>query len=251
MKVALCLHGQARGLGLLTDCSPVSIDYQNKNLLKRDDVSVDVFFHTWDYSKSIRNFKQRIIDLYSPKSFMFESPLDWNFVQQFKDGSAPPEYVYSNYSHYHSVYFSDLKRIEYEQSTGQCYDWVICTRFDVALNVRLDFDSLDKSKVYQSDFNMDQYMSNGLKVQNPVFAVGGGENMKKYSAMLTNLQHLLDSSHSIDGHSIFGANLKYQGLIDSMMHLDMNHPFPPRGRDASPNSFVRDDFHSFMNLQNT
>lgn len=187
-RIALCLHGQARGLGLVSHCSTLSIEYQNKNLIQRDDVSVDVFFHTWDYSDSIPNFKNTITDMYSPKAFSFENPLEWEFVQQFKDGVVPPEYVYSNYSHYHSVYLSDLKRMEYEKENQFHYDWVICTRFDVALNVRLDFDTMSQNMIYQSDFNKDQYVSNGFKVQNPVFAVGGRVNMEKYSAILPNIK---------------------------------------------------------------
>jgi len=247
-RVALCLHGQPRGLGLLSPCSTPSIEYQNKNLIQRDDISVDVFFHTWDYSDSISNFKNTITNLYQPKKFLFECPLEWNFVQQFDDGSTPPKHIYSNYSHYHSLYFSNLKRMEHEQKNGFQYDWVISTRFDVALNVRLNFDTMNEKMIYQSDFNKDHYISNGFKVQNPVFAVGNGVNMEKYSDILPNINILLNLCSSIDGHSVFGANIKHQGLIDCMMYLNMNHPFTPRGRDASPNSFVRDDYELFFNI---
>ena len=122
-RIALCLHGQARGLGLITECSPPSIEYQNKNLIQKNDVSVDVFFHTWDYSYCVPDFKQRILDLYSPKSFIFEPPLKNSEPQTYADGTTSPFFVYSNYSHYHSVYFSDVERQEYETANSFSYDW--------------------------------------------------------------------------------------------------------------------------------
>jgi hypothetical protein len=247
-RIALCLHGQARGLCLFSEYSPLSIEYQNKNLIHRNDIDVDVFFHTWDYSSSLSDFKQKIIDLYHPKAFSFEETLNKNLVEKFKDGSTPDQYVYSNYSHYHSLYFSDLKRKEYEFENKIEYDWVISTRFDVALNVKIDFSVLDNTKIYQSDFNKSTYMSNGFRVQNPVFTIGSGSNIEKHSSIILNISKLINICGNIDGHSVFGANIKNLDLIDHMMYFDMNHPFAPDKYGASHHSFVRNDIEIFRNL---
>jgi len=247
-RIALCLHGQPRGIGMFLGDEIPAIEYQNRNLIKREDVSVDVFFHTWDYSNKIENLHQRLIHMYSPKAFAFESPLSNSCIEKYRDGHTPPNYVYSNYCQYHSIYACDIIRQNYEVENSFSYDWVIATIFDVALNIVLDFQNMDSAKIYQSDFNMSTYNSNGFKVPNPVFGVGNSENMKKYCAMLPNIEKLLAMCSSIDGHAIFGANLKNQGIVDNMMPLDMCHPFPPRGRDASPNSFVRNDYHIFCSI---
>jgi hypothetical protein len=244
-KIALCLHGQPRGLD-------VAIEYQNKNLIKRDDILVDVFFHTWDYSDAIDGINEKILGLYSPVSYMIEPPLSKEIAQKYNHGhhylTVPPSSVYSNYCHYHSVYMADLARTRYEQTTGDKYDWVICTRFDIALNIRIDFDGLDSSKIYESDFNAAIYNSNGFRVQNPVLAAGNSENMKKYCSMLNNLDVLVNTAGTIDGHSIFGHNIKMHGLDSSMMPLNMNHPFSPDKYGCSQHSFVRNDVEIFRNL---
>lgn len=236
--IAVCFHGQPRGLGAATE-------YQNKNLIKRDDISVDVFFHTWDYSDRICGINERVLENYTPKLCVFEKPLDRSVTEKYQNPHTPRFNAHSNYCHYHSVYMADCVRREYQALHGIKYDWVVCTRFDIALNIRLDFERMDNSKVYQSDFNIDVYMTNGYKVQNPVFAVGNSENMERYSAMLPNIDTLNNMADCIDGHSIFGANLRLQNMVDCMMPLDMKHPFPPGGRDSSPNSFVRTDFDTF------
>lgn len=237
-KVALCLHGQPRGLG-------IAIDWQNKNIINRTDIDVDVFFHTWDYSDRLLGINNKIIDIYSPKKYVIEKPISKEISKKYQKPILGQFNAYSNYCHYHSLYNSDLLRREYEKFSGVVYDWVISTRFDVAINIILDFESMDSSKLYQSDFDIQIYMRNGYKVQNPVFTVGNGYNIKKYSDVLPNIDVLYDLSESIDGHSIFGANIRLQELVEVMMPLNMNHPFPPRGRDSSPNSFIRDDYDIF------
>lgn len=237
-KIALCLHGQPRGLD-------VAIQYQNSNLIKRDDISVDVFFHTWDYSNRIDSINSKIICLYSPVSYMIETPLSKSVTEKYSDGHTSPFFVYSNYCHYHSVYMADLLRTKYEQSNAFKYDWVICTRFDIALNIKINFDALDPSKMYQSDFDSIVYNSNGFKVQSDLLALGNSENMKKYCSILNHLDSLVKSAETIDGHSIFGHNMKMHGLAEITMPLKMNHPFFPGQYDSSPHSFVRDDVDIF------
>lgn len=238
-KIALCLHGQPRGVD-------IAIEYQNKNLINREDISVDVFFHTWDYSDKINGINQKLLNFYNPKGFFFEAPPSTQISQKYENGNGN---AYRNYSHYHSVYECDKLRRNYEKIKNIEYEWIVCTRFDVALNVVLNFNDMDSSKVYQSDFDRSLYESNGFKVQNPVLACGNGNNIQKYCSMIENLDVLYENTNKdIDGHAIFGANIKMKGLSDNMQHLEMNHPFPPRGRDASPNSFVRDDFDMFNSL---
>lgn len=240
-KIALCLHGQPRGLD-------IAIQYQNNNLIKRDDISVDVFFHTWDYSEKVKGINQKILELYSPTSYIIEPPLHKGITEKYSDGHTSPFFVYSNYCHYHSVYMADLVRTKHEKQNGFEYDWVICTRFDIALNINLDFNSLDSCKIYQSDFDQSVYQTNGYKVQSDLFAIGNSQNMEKYCSMLNHLDSLMGTAKTIDGHSIFGHNIILHGLDQCMMPLNMNHPFEPDQYGCCRHSFVRNDVDLFRKL---
>lgn len=238
-KIALCLHGQPRGF-------EIAIGYQNKNLISRKDISVDVFFHTWDYSDKINGINQKLLNLYKPKAFLFQAPLDTSVCEKYEKGHNNS---YRNYSHYYSVFNSCCVRNQYEQKNNMSYDWVVSTRFDVALNIHLDFEKMNHSKVYQSDFDMGVYLSRNYKVSSDAFAVGSPENMNKYASILPNIDTLYEmNGGDIDGHAMFGANIKLNGLVDKMEPLNMSHPFSPDRYGCSSHSFVRNDYDLFNSL---
>jgi hypothetical protein len=108
---------------------------------------------------------------------------------------------------------------------------------------------MDCSKVYQSDFDMGVYLSRNYKISSDAFAVGSPENMNKYASILPNIDTLYEMNDGdIDGHAIFGANIKFNGLVNKMEPLDMCHPFSPDRYGCSSHSFVRNDYDLFNSL---
>lgn len=237
-RVAFCLHGQPRALGK-------AIEYHSKNLLNRKDICVDVFIHTWNYNDLFPGINERILSLYNPRAIRIDSPISKSITSKYTDPNPPRFNAYSNYCHYSSIGRCEQLKKQYEIDNCFEYDWVIKTRFDFALNVNLDFEALDSSKLYICDFDLDFYYNTGHKIKSDAFVVGNSQNAAKYASVIDHVDELYKQTGSIDGHGMFGAVLKNNGLVDSLRCLDMNHPFPPSSSDCLSNSFIRDDFASF------
>lgn len=237
-KIALCLHGQPRALGK-------AIEYLRPNLLDRSDISVDVFIHTWNYADSFPRINERIVSLYSPKSIRIDPPLPKSSAAKYKDPNPPRYTAYSNFSHFNSIWRCEELKNQFEIDNEFVYDWVIKTRFDLALNFKPNFDSMDSSCLYLADFDLAFYKNNCKQINSDAFVVGNSHNSRIYSSVINYVDELCELNGSIDGHGMFGILLDKYALTENLRGLNMNHPFTPNEFDCMPNSFIRDDFSSF------
>ena len=237
-KIALCLHGQPRALGK-------AIEYLRPNLLDREDISVDIFIHTWNYADWFPGINEEIVSIYKPKAIRIDPPLPKTLASKYKDPNPPRFMAYSNFSHFNSIWRCEELKHQFEVDNGFAYDWVIKTRFDLALNFKLDFSSMDESCLYISDFDLDFYKNNSRRINSDAFIVGNSRNARIYSSVIKHIDELCEKNGTIDGHGMFGILLDESGLVNSLRGLNMNHPFHPNGSDCMPNSFIRCDFNSF------
>ena len=183
MKIALCLFGLTGGNssvgGLGKKIHPKNgFKYYNKNLLSLYDV--DVFVHSWS-----TEFKEEIINLYNPKKYIIESQKPFNEISlsnfgyrhlhdlrklkpykapylDFNDNVAFEKFetlLWRSYSRWYSTYKSIELKKEFEAEKSVEYDFVVSSRFDIALLKKIQFEKLDKEKFYASfrhnrdDFN--------------------------------------------------------------------------------------------------
>jgi hypothetical protein len=141
MRIALCLHGvvgnlytNKRQLSWNQDVDyRIGLEHYRRHLFAVNE-SVDVFIHSWS-----TEYAQRITRDYRPKRQIFETQID------FKQESQARNFLKSRW--YSTQAVVDLKR-KYEQSEGVTYDWVMLSRFDLALLCDLNFAKYDRNIFY-------------------------------------------------------------------------------------------------------
>lgn len=141
MRVALCLHGIVGHLYTnkqqRTWCEDVDyrigLEHYRRHLFAVND-SIDVFIHSWS-----TDYAERITHDYQPRRQLFQTQID------FKQDSLPLNYLKSRW--YSTQAVVELKK-KYEQDEGFTYDWVMLSRFDLALLRDLDFAKYDRNIFY-------------------------------------------------------------------------------------------------------
>jgi hypothetical protein len=211
MKIALCLSGQARSFQL-------GYEYHKKNLL--DHYDVDVFIHTW-YNDDLGEY----FKLYKPVATMIEQPLVGNFDQRYTNTpnmeKHPPRYTVAML---HSIFKSCELKVAQEMTTKKKYDWVIKSRSDYALNVKIPFEELDNTKVYMPNCRMAPERDFG----NDQFAFGGSNVMNGRMSIYLNMNHFYDQGVQMIGEDMLKSQLHQTGLIgENLVYVNMNNPFPP------------------------
>lgn len=228
MKIALCLSGRPRSY-------KQGYDYHKKNLL--DHYDVDVFVQTWE---DIDDDAFQFIDYnYDPVSIT-TCPLfsDESFTKYRVDH---PDWPPKNAIHMmYGVFKANELKKEHELVNGFRYDVVIRSRFDFALNKRLDFD-IEPDKIYvPNDYIKGRIKPNGI-ICNDQFALGDSPSMDLYCNTFWNIDRAASIGAPIIGEDLLSVNLQIAGLVgEKMVYIDMNHPFPPGKYNNTPHSLLRD-----------
>lgn len=228
MKIALCLSGQPRSF-------EKGFEYHKKNLL--DHYDVDVFIHTWRDNNDDQ--LEQLMKLYNPTATMVESPLSEDYDTLYKNTpnpiAHPPRYTVSML---YSMYKSCELKIVNEVETKQNYDWVVKSRTDYALNVKIPFEELEKGKVYIPNCRMVPERDFG----NDQFAFGDSEVMNKRMSIYLNVNHYYDQGVSMIGEDMMRAHLRENNLIgENLVYVNMNNPFEPGQYNGTWHSLIRDD----------
>lgn len=95
---------------------------------------MDVFIHSWS-----TKYAETITRDYQPQRQIFQTQID------FKQDSPARNFLKSRW--YSTQAVVELKR-KYEQVQGFTYDWVLLSRFDLALLRDLDFAKYDRNFFY-------------------------------------------------------------------------------------------------------
>lgn len=231
MKIALCFSGQARAF-------KQGYEYYKKNLL--DHYDVDVFIHTWQFDGM-----DELVNLYNPKSFNSKESYSKGFGKKIDDlythtpnrEKYPPRFTYAMFESMNLCLESMLKHVFVSHVK---YDWVIRSRTDYALNVKIPFEELDNSKLYIPNCRMVPERDFG----NDQFAFSSMENMQKYMSSFMNIDHYYDDLNTLFiGENIMQTNLREHGLVgENLVYVNMNNPFPPGLHNGTWHSLIRDDY---------
>lgn len=219
MKIALCFSGQARAF-------EQGYEYYKRNLL--DHYDVDVYIHTWKFSE-----QNRLVELYKPRSIDTQVPPVGDFDNKYTNTpnaiKHPPRFTYR-------MLYS-MNQVS-EMIHGE-YDWVIKTRTDYALNVKIPFEELDNTKLYIPNCRMVPERDFG----NDQFAFGSKDTMMKYMSTFRNIDKYYEAGNQFIGEDMMRANLHEHGLIgEKLVYCNMNNPFPPGPHNGSWHSLIRDDY---------
>lgn len=224
MKVALVLSGQLRSW-------KTGFDYIKKNLL--DHYSVDVYFHTWS-----KNWDGGVVQTYKPRDFIVEN--DDVFGDFYGYRIVSPRHPARNtIMMYRSIMYADMLR----KNSGVSYDWVVRTRFDFALNARLNLESLNKNKMYFCDTRSNEQKS----VVHDQFCIATPIDMGIY----TDLYNHIDQHHSegcfVNGEDLLEHHLRKSGVVGVRSeYLDLNPPFIHGKYNYGKHSLIRDDMEKWL-----
>lgn len=231
LKLALCLSGQARSIF-------EAHKYVEKNLL--DVFDVDVFVHTWKPQGGITQLKtyEDINFIYNPIYNAYDYPLpeNTNSDMMVPNASHPANFCTSMF---YSIYKANDLRIRHQMLKGVKYDFVIRSRFDLALNTVIDFTSLESGKVYISK---DTDGPNPLL--NDQFAVADPDTMNIYASTFLYLRKLHDSGVPLCGHEMLQEQLTRNST--PVERIDINHPFVDGRFNIGRHSLVRNDMEKWV-----
>lgn len=217
MKIALCMRGKVGNNkkyavgGKSMDVANIGYKHWKENLLDHNDT--DVFFHCWD-----KEFKEDLIDMYNPKGCIFQNQVDFG-----KNLSLRQFCIKSNW--YSCMRSLDIMRM-YEEKHNIKYDAVILSRFDLALQKKVDFtkEALDMSRFYHNGaeqihkYNPELCRGSCCDKQSDQYEVGdlvfvaSSDNMYNFTRIFDEMhKYVLDSNHMIAARK-----LRKLGLFDTM-----------------------------------
>lgn len=233
MKLALCLSGQPRSF-------EKAFNYINKNLLTKFDV--DVFFHSWkttDVDKQ-RHIYEKVNDLYKPIQGFFDTslPASTNSDMIVPNASHPANFCTSMF---YSIYRSNDYRIKHELKTGTKYDFVVRSRFDLALNKVIDFEQLESGVVYVSKDAEEPSLLNDQ------FAIADSSTMNVYASTFLYLRKIYNSGVLLCGHEMLQEHLTCSGV--KVEKIDIDHPFVDGNFNRGRHSIIREDMEQWVDTK--
>ena len=233
-KLALCLSGQPRSYF-------DAYQYVKKNLL--DCFDVDVFAHAWKSPNHLNQLKiyEEITAIYSPLFLLFDKPLSEDINQDMRvaNASHPANFCTSMF---YSIQKADHFRIVAETTFNKKYDFVIRSRFDLALNTVIDFTKLEKGKIYVSKDGDGPH-----PLLNDQFAIADPDTMNVYSSTYLFLRYHYDRGIPLCGHSMLESQMKLFNI--PIERIDINHPFQDGLFNVGRHSLVRSDMNKWVDIK--
>jgi hypothetical protein len=233
MKIALCLSGQPRSF-------EKGYEYHKKNLL--DHYDVDVFIHSWMYPEDLLD---KIEDLYKPADMNYELPLNEEYFKKYN--VANHQYpAYNTTQMFYGVFMSNHICKKYAQTLNIKYDVVIRSRFDFAINVKLNYEEVQANLIYVPNCRQNPEHT----VANDQYAYGTPEVMNLYAQTYNNIDFLHSQGCPYNGEELMCANLHAYDLVgNNLVYVDVNHPFSPDKYGSMRHSLIRDDFSAWNKLR--
>ena len=229
MKIALCLSGQPRSY-------KKAHEYLKRNLL--DHFNVDVYLHAWRPKVGRIAVFDELNTLYNPIQFIMDEslPETINSDLNVPNASHPANFCTSMF---YSIHRANDFRLREEAKKDKKYDFVIRSRFDLALNKVIDFSTLERGKIYVSK---DTDGPNPLL--NDQFAIGDSDVMNIYSGTYSLLRWYSSKGVPLCGHEMLQAQLNHFGV--PVERIDINHPFVDGKYNIGRHSIIRDDMETWV-----
>jgi hypothetical protein len=236
MKIALCISGQPR-------MWEKGYEYHYENIIRDNDVTV--FLHSWEMPAQQM---QAISAKYNAHSFI-TSPNPTVDLSKYTNTPPPsPNWKVkdgrmSTYAQLLAINECMRTKREYEEYHNMKFDWVVRSRFDFAINVRIPFEELDNSKLHIPNCRMTPSRDFG----NDQFAFSSSENMNKYAEAYNNIDNFYNSGVQYMMEDFMSANWILHGLTgENLVYCDINHPFPPGEYNGTWHSLLREDMKEWL-----
>ena len=236
MRIALCISGQPR-------MWEEGYEYHYKNIIKGNDVTI--FLHSWEMSAEQM---QKMSEKYKAHSFI-TSPNPTVDLSKYTNTPPPsPNWKvkdgrFATYCQMYAIYECMRTKREYEEYHNMKFDWVVRSRYDFAINVRVPFDTLNSNKLYIPNCRMTTDRDFG----NDQFAFSSSENMDKYSYAYKHYDEFYKNGTRFMLEDFMSENWKRYGLVgENLVYCNVNHPFPPGPYNGTWHSLLREDFDEWQ-----
>ena len=233
MKIALCLSGQARSV-------KQGYEFVKRNILDGNDVTV--FCQVWQSPEASD------VEIYKPEVVIMEQSLS-NDLSKYTNVPPPqPNWkvkdpARSTWNQLYAIKMCNNLKTVYEEENNMKFDWVVRSRFDFAINVRIPFETLNPNKLYIPNCRMSPNRDFG----NDQFAFSSSENMDKYADVFMNYDEFYKDGVQFMMEDFMSANWKLNGLTgDNLVYCDINHPFPPGEYNGTWHSLLREDMEEWL-----
>jgi hypothetical protein len=221
-RIALVLSGQLRSFAK-------GYEYMFENLLRHH--QVDVYFHTWS-----KNWNHGVLQ-YLPAQFLVEDDKVFGDYPIFRIAS-PRHPARNTILMYRSIHYADMLR----RTSGVEHDWVVRTRFDFALNRKIPFDELDKTKMYFCDTRSNEQKT----AVHDQFCIATPQDMDHYSDVYPNIAKYHSDGCVVNGEDLLEHHLKCKGLLGNKVeYINLNPPFLHGRYNYGPHSLIRDDMENW------
>jgi hypothetical protein len=227
MRIALVLSGQLRSFS-------EAFEYISQNLLANNEV--DVYFHTW-----CKNWNSAVVNKYKPKDYFVELDNLFGLFSECNYVSISPRHPPRNFfMMYRSIMMADLLR----QNSNIEYDWIVRTRFDFALNKKIDFTTLSKNKMYFCNTSMNAEHT----AMHDQFVVSTPNDMSIYSSVYKNIDQYYSEGCLMNGEDLLQHHFKKHNMFgkDKIGYLDLNPPFMHGQYNYGKHSLIRTDMQNWL-----
>lgn len=215
MKVALCLFGVVGNLYTDKDSYTwtrdvdyrIGLEHYRRRLFSVNQAEFDVFIHSWSTT-----YEEHLRRDYRPKSFLFEEQIDF--------GKETRALNFAKSRWYSTKAVIALKRA-YEEEQGFEYDWVVLSRFDMALFKDLVLSKYDPEKFYPGhhEWTADKIFIEEEPVFCDFFYYAGSRNMDAFSTLYDHWERF--GLHNPHWESYMQAKrLGFELRSDFMLHRD-------------------------------
>tara|TARA_R110002167_G_scaffold321233_1_gene527106 strand:+ start:6776 stop:7465 length:690 start_codon:yes stop_codon:yes gene_type:complete len=202
MRVALCLHGlvgtdDKYGSGDNIINYKVGLQHFKKHVFKKNE-SVDTFFHTWSH-----NLSDKLNEVYKPVL-----------------SEAEPQPHYSDNLRSQAIncrWKSAQECMKLVELSGNEYDFILLTRFDIAFLVDFEFSKYNSNKFYVQ--GPPGPISNGINMINDLWFFSNQSNMKKFCNLYDVLKKDDYQKHIDSNHELARKHLLSIGLNDEVEYI--------------------------------
>ncbi len=142
MKIALCLHGVVGNIYTDKDNYVwtrdvdyrIGLEHYQRRLFSVNDAEIDVFIHSWSTA-----YEEQLRRDYKPKKWLFEEQIDFGKETRARNFCK---------SRWYSTKAAVALKRAYEQEQDFEYDWVVLSRFDLALFKDMVLSKYDPNMFY-------------------------------------------------------------------------------------------------------
>ena len=224
MKLALVLSGQLRSF-------KEGYQYLKTNLLENN--NVDIYIHTWS-----KNWDKTVLELFEPKDILIEDDSIFNNFSNYRivSNNHPAR---NTILMYRSIRYADMLR----KNSKVEYDWIIRSRFDFALNTKINFNNLDKNKMYFCDTRSNFYATE----VHDQFAIATPTDMNIYSSVYENIDKYHSEGCVVNGEDLLIYHLTKNNYIGKhkINYIDLNCPFIGGPYNCGKHSLIRTDMEKW------